>query len=212
MLRHTTSLLLRSRPSSRCIFNARNVQTSSNPKPLTGRLLNSPYLLAGICVWTGLSAYFLYPSIKKDIFAASNPLPLSPSQFSPALVLSSEITSKNTRLLTLAVTPPKDAPLSPIWSISIKDNDIQVERPYTPLEGIDEKGRIKLWIKKYPNGEVGRWLHSKNPGDIIEIRGPLTTWPWKEDAWDEIIMVCPIPAAAFFFFDLSITRFLEGLA
>ncbi|KAF8897272.1 hypothetical protein BD779DRAFT_363540 [Infundibulicybe gibba] len=48
---------------------------------------------------------------------------------------------------------------------------------------------MQFWIKKYPKGEVGRWLHTKNTGDQVEIRGPLMTWPWNEDAWDDIIMI-----------------------
>lgn len=96
--------------------------------------------------------------------------------------------------MTLAL-PPKSRPsledgaLQSIWSIYIKDDDIQVERPFTPLEGIDNQGQMRFWIKKYENGEVGRWLHSKKAGETIEIRGPLKTWPWRADEWDEIIMV-----------------------
>lgn len=100
----------------------------------------------------------------------------------------------DTRLITLTVPRQslpdlQDASFSPIWSIFIKDDDIQVERPYTPLEGVDAQGNMKLWIKKYPKGEVGRWLHSKAVGEQIEIRGPLKTWPWQMEQWDEIIMV-----------------------
>jgi cytochrome-b5 reductase len=84
----------------------------------------------------------------------------------------------------------------PIWSIFIKDDDIQVERPYTPLFGIDEKGTIKLWVKRYSRGEVGRWLHSKRAGDTIEIRGPLQTFPFREGKWDEVVMVCAPPSSS----------------
>ena len=83
----------------------------------------------------------------------------------------------------------QEAAFSPIWSIYIKDDDIQVERPFTPLEVIDAHGRMKLWVKKYEKGEVGRWLHSKKVGDTIEIRGPLRTWSWQEEKWDEVITV-----------------------
>jgi cytochrome-b5 reductase len=98
-------------------------------------------------------------------------------------------------LITLSIQPyllpPRNSPtLKPIWSVFIKDDDIQVERPYTPLFPPDDDGRLTLWIKQYPHGEVGQWLHSKGVGDIIELRGPLETWQWKEDVWDEIIMVC----------------------
>ena len=84
---------------------------------------------------------------------------------------------------------------SPVWSIFIKDDDIQVERPYTPLEGIDEDGKMSFWIKKYEKGEVARWLHTKRPGDHVEIRGPVQTWlwQWQEELWDEIIMVSVWP-------------------
>lgn len=164
------------------------------PSRRLARILSSPYLFAGLVFWTGAGAYFLFPQAKNDLYATPEEAPsLSPNRFSPLSLVSSEITSKNTRLLTLAVPkhliPPKDASFSSIWSLYVKDDDIQVERPYTPLEGIDDQGHIKLWVKKYPKGEVGRWLHSKKPGDVIEIRGPLATWPWKEDTWDEIIMV-----------------------
>lgn len=160
---------------------------------LASRVLTSPYLFAGLVAWTGVGAYFLFPPAKNDLFAASEAPKLSPSRWSPVSLVSSEITSKNTRLLTLSVPrhllPPKDGSLSSIWSIYVKDDDIQVERPYTPLEGIDENGHLKLWVKKYPKGEVGKWLHSKQPGESIEIRGPLATWPWKDGVWDEVIMV-----------------------
>lgn len=91
-----------------------------------------------------------------------------------------------------------DPSLNSIWSIFIKDDDIQVERPYTPLFGIDENGVIKLWVKKYPRGEVGRWLHSKQAGDTIEIRGPLKTFPFNEGKWDEVVMVCIRPISTRF--------------
>jgi cytochrome-b5 reductase len=120
---------------------------------------------------------------------------LSPSYFIPVTISENSQVGPDLALLTLSVphgSRPSDendpSLLDPIWSIFIKDDDIQVERPYTPLFGIDE-GVIKLWVKSYSRGEVGRWLHSKQPGDIIEIRGPLKTFPFREGKWDEVVMV-----------------------
>lgn len=140
----------------------------------------------------GIAYYFFILSESRS--APTHLQPLSPSYFIPLTLTSSEISGPDTRLLTLTV-PPHLIPgsvsdLAPIWSVYIKDDDIQVERPYTPLEGIDEGGRMLFWIKKYDKGEVGRWLHSKTVGDIIEIRGPFKTWVWEEGVWDEIVMVC----------------------
>jgi len=143
----------------------------------------------------GASFYLFHPGISPSA-PTSTKLPLSPSHFTPATIISSESCGPGTKLLQLVVPPnllPHDAlnpSFHPIWSVYIKDDDIQVERPYTPLQGIDNQGRMLFWIKKYPKGEVGRWLHSKAVADQIELRGPLKTWSWKEDEWDEIVMVC----------------------
>ncbi|KAF9028471.1 ferredoxin reductase-like protein [Hymenopellis radicata] len=137
------------------------------------------------------SLYFFYPSPSKAA-PTSTERPLAPTHFTPSTVISTEVCDAQTRLITLAVPPklaPNAAQLQPIWSVFIKDDDIQVERPYTPLEGIDEHGHMKFWIKRYPGGEVGRWLHTKRAGDQVELRGPLQTWLWQEGDWDDVIMI-----------------------
>lgn len=153
-----------------------------------------PIQLISATVGIAAAAYFFSPWNSRGV-QTSESTPLSPSHFIPVAIASSAASGPNTKLLTVVVPPhllpPYDAStLAPIWSVYIKDDDIQVERPYTPLEGIDKDGCMKFWIKKYANGEVGRWLHSKNIGDSIEIRGPLRTWEWREGVWDEIVMVC----------------------
>lgn len=127
----------------------------------------------------------------------SHPRPLTPSRFAQSTLVHSVNVSPDTKLLTLSL-PPQLIPLdprifAPIWSIFIKDSDIQVERPYTPLEGIDGNGHIKLWVKKYERGEVGRWLHARQVGDPIEIRGPVKTWSrlWQEGQWDQVVLARP---------------------
>lgn len=175
---------------------------TATAKDATRRTLRPRYLFAGLVVWTGVGAYYLFPPSKNPLYSVTagspsgddTPTTLVPTKWSPVSLIASEETSKDTRLLTLSIPRhliPNSSTTRPIWSIYIKDDDIQVERPYTPLEGIDEDGNIKLWVKKYPKGEVGRWLHSKKPGENIEIRGPLQTWLHERhpDEWDEIIMV-----------------------
>lgn len=180
-------------------FKSTTAQAAKNAALRTAR---SRYLLAGLVVWTGIGTYYLFPPSKNQYYSVLTdtrsgddaPTTLIPAKWSPVSLVASEETSKDTRLLTLSVPRhliPNTSTTRPIWSIYIKDDDIQVERPYTPLEGIDEDGNIKLWVRKYPKGEVGRWLHSKKPGEHIEIRGPLQTWLHERHPgeWDEIIMV-----------------------
>ncbi|KAI0068830.1 hypothetical protein BV25DRAFT_1817743 [Artomyces pyxidatus] len=140
------------------------------------------------------AAYFLWPSEYRGAPTFNNRT-LSPSHFTPVTVTASEPCGPDLKLLTLAIPPhalpsPSDASiLSPVWSVFIKDDDIQVERPYTPLEGIDDQGCIKLWVKKYPKGEVGRWLHAKDVGESLELRGPLRTFPFYKGTWDEVVKI-----------------------
>lgn len=167
--------------------------SASPPSPFRLRFSSLIFFTsAGVLV----SSYFFWPSKYRGSPTYSNK-PLSPSYFVPVTVSDNSKVGPDLAVLTLSIPPgshssdeKKASSFDPIWSIFIKDDDIQVERPYTPLFGIDEKGAIKLWVKRYSRGEVGRWLHSKKAGDTIEIRGPLKTFPFQEGKWDEVVMVC----------------------
>ncbi|KAJ7904229.1 hypothetical protein B0H14DRAFT_3079154 [Mycena olivaceomarginata] len=151
-----------------------------------------PRLLVGI-FGAGAAATYLFLPDKTRHAPTVDDASLSSFPFHSSYAYFERTNGPNTKLLVLTVpefSKSKHASkLGPIWSVYIKDDDIQVERPYTPLEGIDEDGRMRFWIKKYPKGEVGRWLHSKKIGDQVEFRGPLSTWAWKENEWDEIVMI-----------------------
>ena len=76
-----------------------------------------------------------------------------------------------------------------IHHIYIRDDDMQVERPYTPLYGIGADGKVVLWIKKYPGGEVSNWISRRKRNENVGVRGPILQWDWRSGSWDEIIMV-----------------------
>lgn len=162
---------------------SRPLSTASFRPPKTRLVILSSVAL-------GLGTYLAWPTESRSA-PTSSQLPLRYSHFTPVTVESSEPSSLSTKLITLAL-PSRLLPsegLKPIHSIYVKDDDIQVERPYTPLYGIQKDGKIRVWVKQYPHGEVGRWMHSKKPGDVIEIRGPVPTWTWEDGQWDEIVMV-----------------------
>ncbi|KAJ7068031.1 hypothetical protein C8F01DRAFT_1116619 [Mycena amicta] len=156
--------------------------------PLPRRMLTASALASAFGAAT--AAFLLIPD-KTRSAPTVNDASLSPSHFTRAIITSSEPSGPGTKLLVLTVPgfSKLNKPLAPIWSVFIKDDDIQVERPYTPLQGIDDDGRMVFWIKQYPKGEVGRWLHSKSVGDKVEFRGPLTTWGPKDEEWDDIVMI-----------------------
>ncbi|KAG2152928.1 ferredoxin reductase-like C-terminal NADP-linked domain-containing protein [Suillus clintonianus] len=169
-------------------LHARRHATTNTSKSL--RRATTTLFLAGTSA--AVAAYFFLPDISRGAPTCDN-IPLNPSHFTPVKLVSSTVASSGTKILTVTIPPellPKGSDLfAPIWSVFIKDDDIQVERPYTPLDGVDEEGNMRFWIKRYQHGEVSRWLYSKQVGETIEIRGPLKTWSWKDDAWDEIILI-----------------------
>lgn len=181
----------RARPA----VNARSYSTPSvENEPAARQSSRLPAVLTVAGLTGAIAAYFLWPSPTRSAPTSSNQ-PISASHFTPITLTASESAGPNAKILVLNI-PPASLPKStdstlfnPIWSVFIKDDDIQVERPYTPLEGIDENGNMRFWVKKYPKGEVGRWLHSKRVGDTVEIRGPLTTFHYPHNSMDDVVMV-----------------------
>ncbi|KAI0251315.1 hypothetical protein BJV78DRAFT_1126668 [Lactifluus subvellereus] len=173
---------------------ARLLSTSASASSPTSSRLRFTSLVFFTSTGILVSSYFLWPSQYRGSPTYSHK-PLSPDYFVPATVSDNSQAGPDLAVLTLSIPPDsrtadENAPsLDPIWTIFIKDDDIQVERPYTPLCGFDEEGNIKLWIKRYPRGEVGRWLHAKQAGDTVEIRGPSKTFPFHEGEWDEVVMI-----------------------
>ncbi|CAD6891841.1 unnamed protein product [Tilletia caries] len=85
-----------------------------------------------------------------------------------------------------------------IESVYLKEPALQIERAYTPLRrpgnptglGVEaiprEEGHqpaevIELLIKRYPDGELSRYASTLRAGDIVELRGPVSTWEWNRD-------------------------------
>jgi len=43
-----------------------------------------------------------------------------------------------------------------IQHVMVKNPDLQIERPYTPINDVEHNGQIDLIVKKVKGGEVGR--------------------------------------------------------
>lgn len=85
-----------------------------------------------------------------------------------------------------------------IWSVEVKQPDINVVRSYTPLpmyymkseytrsgektpllkilnpevDDLDKNGTTCLYVKRYKQGEVSRYITDREIGDELELRGP----------------------------------------
>jgi cytochrome-b5 reductase len=89
--------------------------------------------------------------------------------------------------------------------------DLQIQRAYTvcdPLRSLsrtrltfllqplsatafdlDGPAHVDLVVKRYPDGEASRYMHRLHPGDELHVRGPIVTWDYRPDQFDEIVFV-----------------------
>ncbi|RLV89048.1 Cytochrome c mitochondrial import factor CYC2 [Spathaspora sp. JA1] len=85
-----------------------------------------------------------------------------------------------------------------VWSVDIKQPEINIVRRYTPLplyymkseltrsgekepllrvinpdiDEYDQQGTMCIYIKRYNDGEVSKYITNKQIGDVLELRGP----------------------------------------
>lgn len=64
-----------------------------------------------------------------------------------------------------------------------------VIRPYTPISDEDARGHVDLLVKKYPDGPMSSHLHGLQPGDKLEVKGPLPKYPWTANKHDHVALV-----------------------
>lgn len=52
-------------------------------------------------------------------------------------------------------------------------------RAYTPISESDKAGEISFLIKKYDQGNASKHIHGLKVGDTLDIKGPISKYPWK---------------------------------
>lgn len=88
-------------------------------------------------------------------------------------------------------TEPQPSKRFPVLScLYVKDDMIQVMRPYTPINDPFRDGHIDLIVKEYPQGSISRMLGRINVQDMVFMRGPMMEYDYHPNTVDEIGMVC----------------------
>eukprot|EP00249_Psilotum_nudum_P028968 c3901_g1_i1 orf=375-1412(-) len=64
-----------------------------------------------------------------------------------------------------------------------------VIRPYTPISDSDAKGYFDLMVKIYPEGKMSKYIGSLNPGDTLEVKGPISKFPYTPNMKKNIGMI-----------------------
>lgn len=150
------------------------------------------YILAASL--TGAAAYrFLKP--------ASSNASLHPHEFAPYILVDKQPVSSTNAIFTLqnehdAPEPDsvKEAWKRGIWSVQVKQPQLQIARAYTPLppspnEAEDEDGHeLRFLIRQETGGEVSTYLHQLPEGSTIELRGPNLEHELPRDVKDIIFL------------------------
>ncbi len=71
--------------------------------------------------------------------------------------------------------------------ISVKNSDMQIQRPYTPVSV--GPGKFQLLVKRYSDGFMTPWLVSRKVGEKVEMRGPIISFFYASNMKDSITMV-----------------------
>ncbi|KAG8158800.1 hypothetical protein KVR01_011243 [Diaporthe batatas] len=118
---------------------------------------------------------------------------LNSESFVPFTVTSREQTSPTTFILTVSA-PAQHQPANAalvraawahgLWSVEIKQPQLQIARSYTPLpppvapgEGEEDDGghhhrQLRFLVRRYDGGEMSTYLSRLQPGDDVYLRGP----------------------------------------
>ncbi|ORZ07906.1 hypothetical protein BCR42DRAFT_425699 [Absidia repens] len=88
-------------------------------------------------------------------------------------------------------TKKKNEPYPVPSCVYIKDDAIQVMRPYTPINADPyQDGYIDLIVKRYPNGSVSRTLAGYPLHEPVFVRGPMTEeYQYTQNTLDEVGMI-----------------------
>lgn len=115
---------------------------------------------------------------------------LNGESFVPFKVVSTERTSPTTFILTVSAPAPhhadnaalvRDAWAHGLWSVEIKQPQLQIARNYTPLppavaaadgDGTSAAAQLRFLVRRYDGGEMSTYLSRLGPGDDVWLRGP----------------------------------------
>jgi cytochrome-b5 reductase len=64
-----------------------------------------------------------------------------------------------------------------------------VIRPYTPISDVDQKGTVDFIIKKYEKGPMSSHMHDMEPGQRLDIKGPIPKYQWTPNKHEHIAMI-----------------------
>ena len=142
----------------------------------------------------GAAVVWIYGTTRDE----SSKIAFDPETFTPFTLISREAASPTSSVFTLKPTFSGecskiylDAWKKGVWSVQVKQPQLQIARSYTPLPPIqvaEESGNLRLLIRLEPRGEVSTYLHNLHLGATVELRGPHIEYSVPDDT-DEVIFI-----------------------
>ncbi|KAI1008049.1 hypothetical protein K3495_g194 [Podosphaera aphanis] len=165
-------------PSVNNVLNANKKNEIAKYGFLKGRQIRYTMLLfAGISLGIGV----MLPEYMRAPTTASV---LNETSFTPFRILKREQISSTAFILTLGPiqTRAHETESDPyrwcweqgIWSVEVRQPELQIARSYTPLPPLPGQtvGHLRFLIRKEPGGELSGYLHRLPVGAMIDLRGP----------------------------------------
>ncbi|OAL47255.1 ferredoxin reductase-like protein [Pyrenochaeta sp. DS3sAY3a] len=106
----------------------------------------------------------------------------------------SEIINHNTKKLTFRL-PEEDMesglPVASAVITKFKGPEMQkpVIRPYTPTSDVEQRGTVDFIVKKYPDGPMSSHMHDLQPGQRLDIKGPIPKYQWTPNKHEHIALI-----------------------
>lgn len=135
------------------------------------------------------------PAAAKEVVAPGKPTFTGGDQGFVSLVLKEvQMLSHNTKKFIFSLPSDEHVSGLPITSaILTKYKGSQMEkpviRPYTPVNDEDDRGHIDFVIKKYENGPMSEHMHNMEPGQRLDIKGPIPKYPWSANKHDHVVFI-----------------------
>ncbi|OAK97692.1 ferredoxin reductase-like protein [Phaeosphaeriaceae sp. SRC1lsM3a] len=114
--------------------------------------------------------------------------------FVSLLLEKSEIVNHNTKKLTFKL-PESDMesglPVASAVITKYKGPEMEkpVIRPYTPISDVDQQGSVDFIIKKYEKGPMSSHMHNMEPGQRLDIKGPIPKYQWSPNKHEHIALI-----------------------
>ena len=130
------------------------------------------------------------PALVLLAYKSDNIVVLNPTSFTPYILTGKDRVSPTSSIFTLQpIFISNNARVyaraweKGLWSLEVKQPQLQIARSYTPLpptDGGEFNGALQFLIREEPRGEVSGYLHRLPLGAEIDLRGPHTEYEFSD--------------------------------